>query len=350
MAAVLGYGYLRPTDQPAPPTLRIALIQGSIDTEIKFDPDSKKEVFLHYFDLSRQAVRQDSESGKPVDLIVWPETMFRHTLVTYDADAETPGDFDGSPSEFREWLEKAARASPRDMALTAQWLGVPLILGVDTEHFGRDGSRLFNSAVFVARDGEILGRYDKMHPVMFGERLPFVDLWPVLKRWAPLGLTLSAGDAPVAFRLGEVVLAPNICYETVLPHVIRRQVNELRQRGVEPDVLVNLTNDGWFWGSSELDMHLACGVFRAIECRKPLLIAANTGFSAWIDADGRIVKCGPRRATGIIVADVGPQRRGSFYLDHGDWPAGVCLAACIALAMVAVLARIGRSKRRPEVA
>ena len=49
-------------------------------------------------------------------------------------------------------------------------------------------------------------------------------------------------------------------------------------------MLVNLTNDGWFWGSSELDMHLACGVFRAVECRMPLLIAANTGFSAWIDA------------------------------------------------------------------
>ena len=73
--------------------------------------------------------------------------------------------------------------------------------------------------------------------------------------------------------------------------------------GREPDVLVNLTNDGWFWGSSELDMHLACGVFRAVECRKPLLIAANTGFSAWIDGDGRIQEQGPRRAAGVIVAE-----------------------------------------------
>ena len=83
-------------------------------------------------------------------------------------------------------------------------------------------------------------------------------------------------------------IAPNICYETVLSHVIRGQVNALTAEGREPDVLINLTNDGWFWGSSELDMHLACGVFRAVECRKPLLIAANTGFSAWIDGDGRI--------------------------------------------------------------
>jgi len=79
----------------------------------------------------------------------------------------------------------------------------------------------------------------------------------------------------------------------VLSHVIRSQINTLAAEGKEPDVLVNLTNDGWFWGSSELDLHLACGVFRAVECRKPFLIAANTGFSAWIDSDGRIQQQGP---------------------------------------------------------
>ena len=95
------------------------------------------------------------------------------------------------------------------------------------------------------------------------------------------------------FDIGGVRMAPNICYESVLSHVIRRQVNALAAEGREPDMLVNLTNDGWFWGSSELDMHLACGVFRAVECRKPLLIAANTGFSAWIDGDGRIRRKAP---------------------------------------------------------
>jgi len=91
-------------------------------------------------------------------------------------------------------------------------------------------------------------------------------------------------------------------------------------------VLASLTNDGWFWGSSELDMHLICGVFRAVECRKPLVIAANTGFSAWIDGDGRIRAQGPRRETGTVLATVGRDPRKSWYLEHGDWPAGVCLA------------------------
>ncbi len=98
-------------------------------------------------------------------------------------------------------------------------------------------------------------------------------------------------------------------------------------------MLVNLTNDGWFWGSSELDMHLACGVFRAVEMRKPLLIAANTGFSAWIDSSGRILKQGPRRATDYIIANVAIDSRKSFYSLYGDLFAGFCLAACLVFAI-----------------
>jgi apolipoprotein N-acyltransferase len=128
----------------------------------------------------------------------------------------------------------------------------------------------------------------------------------------------------------------------------------LRERGEEPDVLVNLTNDGWFWGSSELDLHLMCGVFRAIECRKPLLIAANTGFSAWIAADGQILKQGPRRTNdpaateAVILADVDLRHRGSFYLDHGDWAAGGCLAACLILAATSLWDL--SSRRHPQTA
>ena len=116
----------------------------------------------------------------------------------------------------------------------------------------------------------------------------------------------------------------------------------MRERGEEPDVLVNLTNDGWFWGSSELDMHLACGVFRAVELRKPFLIAANTGFSAWIDSDGRIVKQGQRRATDIIIASVMLDRRRSFYSSYGDLFAGFCLAATLLFAVAGIWPR-GRS-------
>ncbi len=91
-------------------------------------------------------------------------------------------------------------------------------------------------------------------------------------------------------------------------------------------------------------MHLICGVFRAVESRKPLLIAANTGFSAWIDGDGRILEQGPRRATGTILAHVAPDGRRSLYLRYGDWFAGACLASCGMLA----LAGLCRWPRRPQ--
>ena len=129
--------------------------------------------------------------------------------------------------------------------------------------------------------------------------------------------------------LKNICLVPNICYESVLPHVIRNQLVTLRQEGMEPQILVNVTNDGWFWGSNELEQHLACGVFRTVECRRPMVIAANTGISASIDASGRILAEGPRRDTKLILADVRLDRRESWYLRHGDWFAGTCLATTL---------------------
>ena len=237
-----------------------------------------------------------------------------------------------------EWAEQGRSA----MADVAHAVDVPLLLGVDAYRFGPDGERLFNSAAYVARDGRLLGQYDKIHLVMFGEYTPFVEYIPWLQHFTPLTGNAAHGNRSVAFDVGGVRIAPNICYETVLPHVIRRQVNALAAEGREPDILVNLTNDGWFWGSSELDMHLACGVFRAVECRKPLLIAANTGFSAWIDGNGRIQEQGPRRATAVIVAEPRLDRRRSWYLAHGDWFAGVCLAACGLCGLVGICGRVLR--------
>ena len=117
--------------------------------------------------------------------------------------------------------------------------------------------------------------------------------------------------------------APNICYETAIPHVIRRQVATLDAGSEPPDVLVNLTNDAWYWGSSELDMHLACDVFRAVETRMPLVIAANGGISAWIDRVGRVRAQSPRQAADVILWPT--SNRGympSWYVRFGDWFAG----------------------------
>ena len=121
--------------------------------------------------------------------------------------------------------------------------------------------------MLVDRAGKIVGTYDKVHLVMFGEYIPFSKWLPFLKRISSLTGAAEAGAGPVALCVDGVCYAPNICYETVIPHVIRHQVATLDAAGERPDVLVNLTNDAWYWGSSELDMHLACDVFRAVETR-----------------------------------------------------------------------------------
>src|SRR5262245_50643612 len=172
-----------------------------------------------------------------------------------------------------------------------------------------------------------------MHPVMFGEYIPLAEYFPILYRITPLTGGLTTGTKALAQRLGSFRYAPNVCYETVIPHLIRWQVRQLREQDEEPDVLVNVTNDGWFRGSSELDMHLACAVFRAVEMRKPIVIAANAGFSASIDADGCIIQQGKRRESDILIAGVQLDTRHSFYLDYGDWFPGLCLLAVIGLAL-----------------
>jgi apolipoprotein N-acyltransferase len=142
---------------------------------------------------------------------------------------------------------------------------------------------------------------------------------------------MTEGKQAVAGTVKGWVLCPSICFESTVPHLIRAQVLELEKKGTRPDVLVNLTNDGWFYGSSILDLHLKCSVFRAIENRRPMLIAANTGISAHIDGSGRIVLRAPKREPQVLVASVQPDGRRPLYLLIGDLPALACTACCCLL-------------------
>jgi apolipoprotein N-acyltransferase len=186
--------------------------------------------------------------------------------------------------------------------------------------------REFNSAILFDRDGVIGFRYHKMHLVMFGEYVPLGDWFPFVYRLTPIPAGLASGPAPASFEVRGLRFAPSICFESCVGHLIRRHVVELKAAGTEPDVLVNLTNDGWFYGSHCLDLHLACNVFRAVELRKPMLVAANTGFSAHIDGSGRLLEVGPRRQPAILRAEVEADGRFSAYRLIGDWPA-VAMAA-----------------------
>ena len=143
----------------------------------------------------------------------------------------------------------------------------------------------------------------------------------------------------VCIDLDGVCLLPCICFENAVPHLLRRNVARSRRQGKNPDALVTITNDGWFWGSSLLDAHLACGIFRAVELRRPMLIAANTGISAWISPEGRLLASAKRRTEDVLIAEISSAASSpTIYERIGDLPSLLCLLVAI-VAMIDGLRR-----------
>lgn len=225
---------------------RISILQGNIDQYEKWNSKYEKKIRRFYRSLSRKA-----HSEKP-DLIVWPESSI-------------PGWF---PSEkyYVDWVEMVVQDSE-----TAHLIGA-----VSTRASGE-----FNSAFLINSDGSINKRYDKMHLVPFGEYIPFAQF---LKKWVPylgkLG-TFKSGNRPVIFDLNGVRMAPNICYEGIFSNAVRKSVL------LGAEIIVNITNDGWYLDSGAPEQHYRAHYFRAIELGRPLIRAANTGISSVVDDRGR---------------------------------------------------------------
>jgi apolipoprotein N-acyltransferase len=205
-----------------------------------------------------------------------------------------------------------------------------------------------NSAYVFSPDGRPPERYDKNHCVYFGEvvpfrygRLRFLYLW--LNDRMPFGqggfeYSITPGTEFNVFSMKpksnpdrEYSFATPICYEDVMPYVSRRFVTDPETRQKRVDMLLNISNDGWFGHSDEHPQHLAICAFRAVENRVPVARAVNTGISGFIDSNGHIhdlVNVGGRwrgaGVTGYSVATLHTDRRHSLYSRIGDVFAIVC--------------------------
>ena len=326
MGGALLYGHVRTSGPPAPCVARVAIVQGRVDVPSKSDPAKQPMILQDYLARSRAA---RAEWG-PLDCILWPETSFGWDLVTYDRDVPSADVPDGAKQQW-DAADQKCRAM---LASVAREIDAPLLTGIARRHHTGTHMSEFNAAVLVAPDGELLGRYDKIFLVMFGEHVPLGETFPWLNGLIPGSLGRTAGTTPAAFRIGPLRIAPNICYECALGEELRWQVNALAAAGDEPDVLVNLSNVNWFRGSTELEMHLACGVFRAVELRKPMLMAVNAGISASIDGNGRIRAQAARFADDAILAEVCLDHRGSLFRRYGNWLADGCVLACVAIGVL----------------
>lgn len=356
LAATLSYGVVRRQQADFQPGPRVALIQGNFLASLRVPPEDYGRQHLTHMRLTALAVREQP------DVIVWPEAMFRWPLTSSPAglsNEELQRLAPRVPPEF--WRDTSVRET---LVAEAQKSGAALIYGIEwIDLQPNEGIRQSNSAVFVTPGAGMSGRYDKMHLVPFGEYLPLKQVFPWLQRLTPYppDFGLHAGAAAAVFEHREWRMMPLICFEDTVPHLVRRIVaaGSGSETGKSVDLLVNLSNDGWFHGSSGLDQHLISAAFRAVECRTPMVRAVNTGISAIIDGDGAIrdpevfldgdqqgrafrdPQTGRwnRQLNAALVSTVPLDGRRSMYVRFGDWFAGGCLALTLFVALSGCLPR-----------
>jgi apolipoprotein N-acyltransferase len=337
LAATVGYGFSRTAEfRLNKSNLRIAALQGNIPVRLNGDSEQSEKTFQQFIELAANAVRNANAEGKPLDLIIFPETVCPIPLLKYGNNFN-PSDFNWTPEMVEYWEEQLDQ-----FQYFVQQLGVPVLVGLSTLVFEETPEpKRFNSAILIdPKTGVTASRYDKIQLVMFGEYIPFSNYLPKNFFLKTLCQEAGRGTEPVAMPLrnGLVSFSVNICFESTIPHFVRDQVLTLKKLGKEPAILINISNDGWFGFSQQIDQHLATHLFRAVENRRPYITATNGGFSAIIDRSGRIKKIGQRGEAGIVVDSV-PAERGAatVYQQIGDLPAIACTLGIFALILASLV-------------
>jgi apolipoprotein N-acyltransferase len=227
---------------------------------------------------------------------------------------------------------------------------VPMLVGTNLYDHQPTSLEKYNSAILFEPTVATHSLYHKMHLVPFGEYIPFIETVPWLKLLTPYrggkAPSLNFGKEPRTLTLGSHRLAVSICFEDTIPQVISRFFTPA-EGGPQPDVLINLSNDGWFHNSSELDMHLAIAVYRAVEHRVPLARAVNTGLTALVDGNGLVRATLPKEVDDVLTVTVPLDNRISLYSRWGDWLGLSCLAITIGLIPIGIV-RKPRTIPRPN--
>ncbi len=288
--------------------IEVALVQGNIDQALKWNPTMQAATIDLYRRLSLEAATRSPA------LIVWPETA--------------------APFFLR--YEPALRGRVLDIAAeTGSYL---LVGSPDAEPAlaGGGRERYRNSAFLISPERALLGKYDKIHMVPFGEYVPLKSVLFFVHKLAHGIGDFEGGRNYTIFQLPAGRFGATICYEVIFPDQVRRYVKE------GADFLVNITNDAWFGRSAAPAQHLAMAALRAAENRRYLIRSANTGISAIIDPEGRILQASDIFVPAVVSGRIRPQRGETFYTRHGDLFAWLCIGLVIAI----LLAERGRALAR----
>lgn len=284
--------------------LRIALVQGNVPQEEKWDPRNARAILDRYLRMTRQA----AVSG--ADLVVWPESA-------------TPFFFDEDPEAAAEVRQLVAQA------------GVPLLFGTDEIEPGSP-PRYYNSAFMLDDSGATAAVYRKIFLVPFGEYVPFGDLLTFVAPLVEAASAFSAGEHVTMLPVNGHMITTAICYEVVYPHLIRRGV----LGGAE--LLTTITNDAWYGRSSAAYQHFELAAMRAIEQGRYLARAANTGISGIIDPYGRVLARSRLFETTTVTGEVRLLQERTLYARIGDLAAHIAVMITLIGTGTALLWRRGR--------
>jgi apolipoprotein N-acyltransferase len=284
LALTLGYGFYRMSDsRPAQGSIRVAIAQGNIDQSVKWNPAYQEKTLQIYKTLTLQ-----SQPFGP-DLVVWPETA-------------VPLFFqDGEPLS-------------RSVLRTAREAGAHVIFGSPAYRREKGSVSFFNRAYLASPNAEITGSYDKVHLVPFGEYVPMKRILPFVQRLVVAAGDFLPGDKVAPLEFPKAAAGILICFESIFPELGRA----MTQNGAT--LLVNLTNDAWYGMSSAPYQHFSMAVFRAVENRRPVVRAANTGISAFILPNGKIVEQSGLFTQALLTKEIPLPGSGlTLYTRYGDF-------------------------------
>ncbi|MEY2486715.1 MAG: apolipoprotein N-acyltransferase [Verrucomicrobiota bacterium] len=297
--------------------VRIAAVQPGISQKEKFDRTSNVRISEQIARLSQAALTMNP---KP-QLLIWPESA-------------TPGPI---------FEDEYSHRFVTDFAASAQ---TDLLLGSDV--FEND--QAYNAAVYFPATGNQPEIYRKIHLVPFGEYVPLRHSFPpfdaVAGQWVPGDFAFGRDFTLFRLTTADVKVAPLICFEDTIGELTRRFVLP-RDSSPGADLLVNITNDGWFLHSAGSQLHLANAIFRCIETRRPMVRAANTGVTCFVNEFGRITQIlqdetGSTFTEGVLVGDVEVPTDAvlTFFVRHGE----LFSQMCVMFTMIAIGIHLARRR------
>ncbi len=274
-------------------SINIALIQGNIDQTIKWDKAYQQSTLEKYIRLS-QSVKKDNP-----DLIIWPETAAPFYI------------------QHNKELSTILMNGICD-------IGTDFIIGAPSFMLENKGIKYFNSAYLINKKGDIQGRYDKSHLVPFGEYIPFSKCFPFLNKIVEGAGDFHHGRKGVVTHWNKCKLAILICYEIIFPQLAGAMSNN------NASLIINITNDAWYGRSSAPFQHFSMAIFRAVENRRSLVRAANTGISGFVGPGGRVLAKTDIFKKAAVTCQVPLMHDKSFYSRYGY----VLIVACFGVVLI----------------